>query len=154
MLHWPDLQPHLRPPHAYVPGQTPRHRDGWFDRIKASVRKTVDPEALSATPAFKTGLAYLGAGYFWEAHEVLEAVWMQTPDPSAERAVVQALIQLANARLKLLMTRPKAAARLCDMVAAHLESCGNSRVVLGLQIADLWQEVDRTRALINDNYTA
>lgn len=98
------------PPFACIPGQTERHPESWFDELKA------DPDV-----ALRAGLEYFERGYFWECHEVLEAVWMETPDPSPERDIVQAIIQLANARLKLRMGRPKAAARLCGMVQTLLD---------------------------------
>jgi hypothetical protein len=126
------VSPVPTPPHAYVPGRTARHPEGWFDTVKQCLRADVPPDRLHETPAFVAGLAYLDSGYFWECHEVLEAVWMQTPNPSPEREMVQALIQLANARLKLGMDRPKAAARLCDMVEAHLARCPRERPILGL----------------------
>lgn len=145
MLRWPDLPEALRPPHAYVPGQTARHPEDWFDDVKATVGTS--PNRLGDTPAFQTGLAYLGAGYFWECHEVLEAVWLNTAYPSAEREMVQALIQLANARLKLQMRRPRAARRLCDMVQGHLAGCAGGAEVLGLQVRDVEAEVAVTRRI-------
>lgn len=148
MSPWPDLPEHARPPHVYIPGRTPRHPEDWFDEIKASVGPETPIAELHRTRAFRTGLAYLRAGYFWECHEVLEAVWMRTTDPSVERDVVQALIQLANARLKLLMGRPRAARRLCDMVAAHLTRCDPQRTVLGVRIAEIREAVDVLRTEI------
>lgn len=145
MSCWPDLPPALRPSHVYIPGQTARHPEDWFDEIKASIGPDTPLDELHETAAFQTGLAYLSAGYYWECHEVLEAVWMRTNDPSAQRDVVQALIQLANARLKLLMDRPRAARRLCDMVAAHLARCDDSTMILGLRIADLRAALTRTK---------
>ena len=120
------------PPHAYIPGRTARHTEDWFDEIKSSVHPGIEPEDLCYTQAFKAGLFYLDAGYFWECHEVLEAVWMQTPLGSHEREMVQALIQLANARLKVVMARPRAARRLCSMVEDHLSRCPDGVPILGL----------------------
>ncbi|MGZ2259187.1 DUF309 domain-containing protein [Roseobacter sp. A03A-229] len=154
MLRWPELSPDQRPPYAFIPGQTARHPETWFDEIKASVKAGMAPDDLQQTAAFQTGLAYLGAGYFWECHEVLEAVWMQTTDPSPEREVVQALIQLANARLKLAMLRPKAAHRLCEMVEAHLLRCEGDAAVLGLRIADLRAAIADTQQEANMQYKA
>ncbi|WP_213545720.1 DUF309 domain-containing protein [Vannielia litorea] len=99
------------PAYAYVPGRTQRHPEGAFDAIRA----TAEPEPL-ASEALRTGLDWIDAGYFWEAHEVLEPVWMALPDGPA-RTGVQALIQLANAGLKARMARPAAALRLCDIAA-------------------------------------
>ena len=103
----PDL-----PPHAYVPGQTPRHDASLFAALHGSVRPGMDAEALARTEAWRAGLHFLRAGYYWEAHEALEPVWMQTAPNSAARHLVQALIQAANAGLKLRMRRPRATLRL------------------------------------------
>ncbi|WP_300058897.1 DUF309 domain-containing protein [uncultured Roseobacter sp.] len=145
MSLWPELRPHWRPPHAYIPGKTARHPEDWFDEIKASVAG-VPPSRLHHTVAFQTGLAYFVEGFFWECHEVLEAVWMRTAERSVERELVVALIQLANARLKLEMSRPRAARRLCDIVDTHLRRCEGHRRVLGVGIGDLTKELTETRA--------
>ncbi|KIN65342.1 DUF309 domain containing protein [Sulfitobacter noctilucae] len=123
------------PPHAYIPGQNARHPEDWFDEIKSSVHPGTILAGMHHTAAFRAGLKYLERGYFWECHEVLEAVWLQTPEGSAERNMVQALIQLANARLKLLMQRPKAAKRLVAMVGEHLARIPSDQVILGLTVA-------------------
>lgn len=133
------------PPHAYVPGQTARHPEDWFDGIKATVHHGIALGDLHRTQAFQAGLAYLEAGYFWECHEVLEAVWMQTPQDSAERDMVQALIQLANARLKAVMARPRAVLRLCNMVEAHLERLPAKIAILGVMPEDVLSEVQALR---------
>ena len=138
----PDL-----PSHAYIPGRTARHAEDAFDAIKDSVTDEVPLALIYRTRAFSAGLRYLHAGYHWECHEVLEAVWLRTPDASPEREMTQALIQLANARLKLAMDRPKAAARLCGMVAGHLDRCGPG-VVMGLDPAQVRRWLADTEAAV------
>lgn len=133
------------PPYAYVPGQNPRHPEDWFDQIKASVTADVPVAALDQTAAWQAGRAYFEAGYFWECHEVLEAVWMRCPDPSPERAVTQALIQLANARLKLKMAKPRATLRLCDIVERHLALCEGQGAILGIDMQEIAFGVGETR---------
>lgn len=134
------------PPHAYVPGQTPRHPEDWFDGIKASVTEAIPVPRLHETDAFQKGLTYLHHGYFWECHEVLEAVWLHCPEGSPEREMIQGLIQLANARLKQVMDKPRAVQRLCDMVAGHLAKCDEKAVVMGLSIAEVAGWLAQTRA--------
>ncbi len=135
------------PAHAYVPGQTARHPEGWFDPLKDVGADPLDSSAMRA------GLDYLRAGYFWECHEVLEAVWLALPDPSAERHMVQAVIQLANARLKLAMGRPKATLRLCKIVQDHLIAGSTSRPIPGAAPPELleWAEnaADLARQALN-----
>ncbi|NYI26669.1 DUF309 domain-containing protein [Sulfitobacter geojensis] len=120
------------PPYAYVPGQNMRHPEDWFDAIKDTVLEGMPAADLQHTAAFRAGLIYLDAGYYWECHEVLEAVWLQTPKGTAERDMVQALIQLANARLKVRMRRPRAAQRLCNMVEGHLQEYAIDQPILGV----------------------
>ncbi|MCG6901176.1 MAG: DUF309 domain-containing protein [Rhodobacter sp.] len=130
------------PPYPYVPGATPRHPEGAFDAVRATARAGMDADALAASDAFQTGLRYLQAGYFWEAHEVLEPVWMACAPNSGARAFVQALIQFANARLKARMDRPAAAVRLCDLALAHLAETA-APVILG-------QDVEPVRRALED----
>lgn len=134
------------PPHPYVPGQTARHPEDWFDPIKASLTDAIAPQDLHKTEAFQTGLFYLHHGYFWECHEVLEAVWLRCPDPSPEREMTQALIQLANARLKQAMGKPRAVMRLCDMVAEHLARCESQGCVMGLSVDEVSGWMIQTRS--------
>lgn len=114
------------PPHAYVPGQNARHDAQFFQALHASVTPGMTPDQLMQTRAWAVGQIYLDQGYFWEAHEVLETVWLQTKPNSVERHFVQAMIQLANAALKERMNRPKAVRALCDRVDTHLRACRHS----------------------------
>ena len=79
-------------------------------------------------------MAFLNEGYFWEAHEVLEAVWLACPPNSPERLMVQAVIQYANACLKGRMGQPRAVARLMtlsdDLAREAMDRAGGA--VLGL----------------------
>jgi len=145
-----DLDDIILPPHVYVPGRSPRHPDDWFDEIKNTVTQDVSPENFGETRAFMAGLKYLEYGYYWECHEVLEAVWMRTIDPSPERDMASAIIQLANARLKVLMGLPRAARRLCDMVDTHLSRCPEASPTLGLMVVDLKRKVEQTREALKD----
>ena len=117
------------PKHAYVPGQTARHAEGRFAPVCATAQLGMSPAQLAQSEAFCTGLFYLQRGYFWEAHELFEPVWMALEEGSEERCLLQALIQLANAQLKLRMHRPKAASRLCIMVRGLLEKLTGVRVM-------------------------
>ena len=61
----------------HLPGLTPRPR-------------------AEIAPGLEEGLALYRAGYFWEAHEAWEPLWLAAPPNSRERALLQGLIQLAN----------------------------------------------------------
>lgn len=131
------------PARAYVPGKTARHPDGRFDAIRAGALVPTASGTADRNAAFQAGLDFLETGFFWEAHEVLEPVWMNAPAGAPERALVQALIQLANAALKQRMDRPRAALRLCGIAAGLLDQAGSpADRVMGLEIAVIRQAVD------------
>lgn len=137
------------PTHAYVPGLTGRHPEGSFDHIRDTVQDGMTVQELCSCAAFQSGLSFLERGFYWEAHEVLEPVWMVLPDGSDERQVLQALIQLANARLKVKMQRPKAAKRLCVIVSGLLSGV-TGQVAMGLEIRCLAAEVDSLEQMLGD----
>jgi hypothetical protein len=127
---WPDF--------AYVPGKTQRHPEGAFDAIRDTAQAGFSPEQLAECHAFRLGLRYLERGYYWEAHEVFEPVWMVLPDPSIERQFVQGLIQVANGYLKLEMDRPKAAVRLV-VIAQSLIPAEDAGVIMTVELAGTYR---------------
>ena len=137
------------PEHAYVPGQTPRHVEGRFALICATARQGMSPAQLAQSEAFCTGLHYLGRGYFWEAHELFEPVWMALEEGSDDRRFLQALLQLANAQLKLKMQRPKAARRLCMMVRDLLTMLTATRL-MGQEISQIVECLETVESNVED----
>ena len=99
---------HALPPHAYIPGQTQRHQEAQFDEIISSIPCVIDFETLQALSAFHTALNFMQHDFHWEAHEILEAIWMNTAPNSIERLFTQCIIHLANANLKHIMKRETA----------------------------------------------
>ena len=95
------------------------------------------PEELARTLAWYAGWEFIEQGFNWEAHEVLEPVWMALPDGSDERLFTQALIQLANAALKRMMGRENAVQRLCGIVEGHLAACGDQSRIMGLEVGEV-----------------
>ena len=93
-------------------------------------------EELATCAAFLEGLRLLDTGWFWEAHEVLEPVWMACPPNSRERMATKALIQIANARLKSRMGMSRAVERLSSEAAALISELGD-QPVLGLKADSL-----------------
>jgi hypothetical protein len=102
------------PEWAYVPGEPadsePDHETLW--QAKALVPAQFFGFVPARHPALRYGIALNDAGYFWEAQEVLEAVWAAAPQRGRERILLRACIQIANANLKLRMQKPHATARL------------------------------------------
>ncbi|MBX2839332.1 MAG: DUF309 domain-containing protein [Gammaproteobacteria bacterium] len=136
------------PTHAYVPGQSERHPEHAFDELTSSVNTTLSVEELSQSMAFRHGLIYLDGGYYWEAHEVFEPIWLVLPNDSLERLFVQGLIQLSNAHLKFKMDRPKASLRLCQM-ARELITQAEHTTIMGVNRASILQQINELEIRIN-----
>jgi len=133
------------PTHIYIPGLTIRHPEGAFDLIRETATDGMTPEQLAQSDAFCTGLRFIRAGYFWEAHEVLEPVWMVLPSPSVERDFVQGLIQIANGLLKIKMDRQKAALRLAK-IARDLMPPQDRSHVMGVSLVEIDALIDSLEA--------
>lgn len=121
------------PTHRYLPGRTARHPEDAFDGIKARALRPTATATAARNEAWLYSLRLFDARYWWEAHEVLEAVWLNAPPNSAERAQVQAVIQLANAALKAELGKPNAAARLLTLTRERIaEAALGGKAVMGL----------------------
>lgn len=117
------MRPAEFPAIAYQPGVTQRPDKPWLEAVK---------ERLDHAALVEKGFALLRAGYFWEAHELLEKAWLARQPNSPERAMLQAVIQIANALLKHRMGRPNAARRLFAESAQILSGLGLAKPVFGL----------------------
>lgn len=100
------------PGHAHVPGENDRHEEGFLAPIIDMVPLRTLSDEAGVNIGWLYGLRLLRLGYYWEAHEVWEAVWMRAAPNSREKRFLQAMIHLANAALKRRMGRARAAERL------------------------------------------
>jgi hypothetical protein len=114
---------------AYVPGESAEaeadHDTLW--QAKALVPSRFGGFVPARHPALRYGIALNDAGYFWEAQEVLEAVWAAAPQGGRGRILLRACIQIANANLRLRMQKPRAAARLLGEALEELGALGARR---------------------------
>ena len=122
----------------HIPGRTARPVSSpAFDAAAAAPVYTID-RMWPENETYLYGLELYAAGYFWEAHEVWEPVWMRSPGNSRERLVVQGLIQLSNACLKIVMGRPEAALRLLEIARQKVaEAIHGGASVMGLTLEPL-----------------
>src|SRR5579871_1989008 len=108
---------------AYLPGETadsePDHEA--LSQARALVPAQFFGHVPTRHPALRYGMALNDAGYFWEAQEVLEAVWAAAPQGGRERILLRACIQIANANLRLRMRKTHAAARFFSEALGELD---------------------------------
>ncbi|WP_199864483.1 DUF309 domain-containing protein [Rhizobium sp. EC-SD404] len=132
------------PREPYLPGLTKRP-DGDDDvhRIAALAPNPTDPLLWRENVAYLAGFRLYGEGFGWEAHEVWEPVWMHAVPHTAERYLLQGLIQLANARLKFAMKRERAGGRLLGIAAGLIEQAsfaGGEEEVMGVDLPTLLRD--------------
>lgn len=134
------------PQWAYVPGET-AEAEADYDTLaqaKLLVPSRFRDYVPARHPALRYGLALNDRGYFWEAQEILEAVWAAAPQGGRERILLRACIQIANANLRLRMKKPHAAARLLGEALAELDILGARK---GAAVGDGFVDAFPTAAL-------
>jgi hypothetical protein len=117
---------------AYVPGETAESEADYetLAQAKLLVPARFRDYVPARHPAIRYGLALNDAGYFWEAQEVLQAVWAAAPQGGRERILLRACIHIANANLRLRMKKPHAAARLLGEAMVELQALGARKAVV------------------------
>ena len=87
------------------------------------------------------GVDLFNAGYWWEAHEAWEAVWLAAGPETPTGQFIQGLIQLAAAQLKRVTKTPHGAQQLTARATARL-ACGGEWF-LGIDVATLLADAQR-----------
>ena len=99
-----------------------------------------DEEVEERRPVFLAGIAQYNDGYFFEAHETWEELWLQSPWPF--RRFLQGLIQIAAAFVHLVRHEYPGTIRLLDEALAKLE---DASMVMGVDVKRLIAETRRAR---------
>lgn len=118
------------PPYAYIPGRWPhptRDPGGHSYGTAAEAPAPPDPAAWRACQDYLYGIDLFNHGYYWEAHEAWEGLWVACGRSGTTAAFLQGLINLAAAGFKARWGNPrglranaKTAAGLLDTVATRL----------------------------------
>lgn len=108
------LGPPYRPGSGRVPPREP------FEAIRATIVAPAQVDELEGLPAYQLARELFAAGYFWETHEVLEALWLAAIPNTAARHLLQGAIQCANAALKAALEQVSSARRIRTLALQHL----------------------------------
>src|SRR5882757_9370512 len=111
---------------AHVPGESEKSSADYetLAQITALVPPRFGGYVPARHPALRYGLTLNDRGYFWEAQEILEAVWAAAPQGGRERILLRACILIATANLRLRMQKTHAAARLFREALGELNALG------------------------------
>jgi predicted metal-dependent hydrolase len=101
-------------------------------------------DAIQYDPRYLAGIVLFNRGDFFEAHEVWEDIWMETPAP--EKKFYQGLIQAAVALCHFCNGNVRGAVKLYHSGRAYMERFGSP--YLGLDNTAFWQAMQRCLAAI------
>ena len=117
------------PPYAYVPGHTPhptRDPDGHSFGAAFEIPESPNPQEWRACRDYLYGIDLFNHGFYWEAHEAWEGLWVACGRRGPTATFLQALINLAAAGFKArsgnargMRANANKAVRLFGFVASH-----------------------------------
>ncbi len=117
-----------------------------LEAAKQAAPPRFDPADWEQNLPYRYGWRLFEAGFYWEAHEVWECVWLAAPPNSRERLLLRSLIQFANAKLKQAMGQERAVARLAGELAGLLAEPGlRGAPVMGVSAAELSRLLNEIR---------
>ena len=129
------------PAYAYTAGRDPhpvRDPRGHSQGVRAPAPPAPDPDRWRDSHDYLRGIDLFNAGYYWEAHESWEGLWNACGRTGPIATLLQALIALAAAGLKVRAGNAKGAAtharRAQRMLSDAMETAPR---LLGLDLADL-----------------
>lgn len=111
------------PAYAFAPGRPHPTRDPQGHSYGAP-EHAVEAD-WRRSRAFRFGIDLFNHGYTWEAHESWEGLWHELSRGSAERSLIQGLIQWTAAAWKECHGKPEAATRLRRKARKHLQQAGD-----------------------------
>jgi hypothetical protein len=140
------------PAYAYVPGRDPHPvsdpRGHSYGR-QVTGPPPPDPENPDSSPAFLSALDLFNHGYYWEAHELWEALWHACGRAGGTADLLKGLIRLAAAGVKAREGRVagvrRHARRAGELFETVSRAAGN-RAVLGLDLKRLIAAVNEIAA--------
>ncbi|HSD10582.1 MAG TPA: DUF309 domain-containing protein [Candidatus Binatia bacterium] len=137
------------PPYRFVPGLQPHPvRDprghSHFAPPRAASSGGWNPAAWQSTEEWLYGVDLFNAFYFWEAHESWETGWATLPRHSAPALLLQGLIQIAAALLKIHLGSRDGARKLSSRGLDKLSKAAEDAPrLLGLDVHQTGAEFER-----------
>jgi hypothetical protein len=103
------------PPYAYVSGtdlpHPRRHPHGHSYQAPDPVPEPLDPANWSNSSAYLYGIDLFNHGYYWEAHEAWEGLWLAAGRTGVTAEFLKGLIKLAAIGIKVRQQRPRGVRR-------------------------------------------
>lgn len=126
------------PSYAHTPGVTPHpvsDPEGHSHGEEASAAEPLDPTRWRENSDYCYGIDLFNGGFYWEAHEAWERVWIACGRRGESADFLKGLIKLAAAALKHREGRPKGVRRHASRALELLPDA--AAVFAGVDLADL-----------------
>ncbi len=147
------------PPYRYIPTVNPHpeiHPEGHsYNKTKEEV-PVLPPEKWMSNEIYLYGVDLFNYGYWWEAHEAWEKVWLTTQKSDLYGQFLQALIQFSAAILKLFSGSKSGFDKLYEEAEKRIQFCleklseQNRRHFMGLHIPEWMSRMETFRKTIQD----
>ncbi|MEN0111307.1 MAG: DUF309 domain-containing protein [Planctomycetota bacterium] len=108
------LTDRMLPPYAHVPGQTPHPVSdpaGHSCGVEEPAARPLEPSRWRENEEYCYGVDLFNAGFYWEAHEAWERVWIACGRRGEVADFLKGLIKLAAAAVKRRAGSPEGAVR-------------------------------------------
>ena len=141
------------PPYRFVPGRAPhpvRDPAGHsFGVRQQGPVEPMNPADWGRNEDYLHGVDLFNRGYFWEAHEAWEPLWVALPPESPPAEFLQGLINLSASLLKIRMGECASAVKLWNSAARLLKPFEDT-VCAGIDISRLMTDFDGFIRTMND----
>ncbi len=113
------------PPYAFAgsPQPHPRnHPEGHSRGLPEVIPPPLDPARWPESEDYLHGIDLFNHGYYWEAHEAWEGLWMAAGKTGPISELMKGLIKLAAAGVKARQAEPEGIRRHAERARAHFEA--------------------------------
>ena len=139
---WPRYSSRPFPPYRFLPGLAPHPRrdpSGHSYGQPEPAPPAFLPEDWWDSEWYLYGVDLYNFAYWWECHEVFEALWHAVGHKSEQGQFLQALIQIAAANIKKFLDAPQAVANLTGSGLTRFEKLPPS--YMGVDVAAFTRDV-------------
>ena len=131
------------PNHKYIPGKSihpTKGKNGFHIPNIAKDLSEFNTETWHNSQKYLYAIDLFNFGYWWEAHEVLEDLWIQTGKTTSLAKFIQGLIQISAALLKDFQSKSQAAEKLAAKGLAKLRL--QQGIFLGIDVKQFTTDVE------------
>jgi hypothetical protein len=100
-----------------------------------------EPDTWKISQRYLYSIDLFNFGYWWEAHEVLEDLWIKAGKTTLTAKFIQGIIQISAALLKDSQLSPQGASRLASKGLSKLRL--RSGIFLGIDVQEFGQKVEK-----------